>query len=347
MDKQFLGKEVVPIFGWTKGVQVEDQALKQLRNVAPMPFIHQHVAVMPDVHWGMGATVGSVIPTIGAIIPAAVGVDIGCGMMAVRTSLRAARPARQPARDPLGHRGGGAARPDRQRRPERPRRMGRDRRHESRGQRSRTELMAAAASDRRQAPDISQGSRACAEPPRHARHRQPLHRALPRRGRGRMGDAALRHRAASATGSAPTSSSGRRQEMRRWFINLPDAGPGLPAGRLGALRRLRRGGALGAGLRAGEPRGDDADASLAVLGTAFPGMLGNVDEVAVNCHHNYVARENHFGKNVWLTRKGAVRAREGRARHHPRLDGRAVVHRARQGQPRSRSAAARTAPAAP
>ena len=77
-----------PIKAWTQGVPIEDAALKQLRNVAALPFIHKHVAVMPDVHWGMGATVGSVIPTLGAIIPAAVGVDIGCGMMAVRTSIR-------------------------------------------------------------------------------------------------------------------------------------------------------------------------------------------------------------------------------------------------------------------
>ncbi|WP_252407043.1 RtcB family protein, partial [Escherichia coli] len=67
---------------WTRGVPIEESAMKQLRNVASLPFIHKHVAVMPDVHWGMGATVGSVIPTVGAIIPAAVGVDIGCGMMA-------------------------------------------------------------------------------------------------------------------------------------------------------------------------------------------------------------------------------------------------------------------------
>ena len=77
------------IKAWTRGVPIEDSAMAQLRNVAALPFIHRHVAVMPDVHWGMGATVGSVIPTIGAIIPAAVGVDIGCGMMAVRTSIRA------------------------------------------------------------------------------------------------------------------------------------------------------------------------------------------------------------------------------------------------------------------
>jgi tRNA-splicing ligase RtcB len=77
------------IKAWIDGVAVEDQARKQLDNMASMPFIHKHVAIMPDCHWGMGATVGSVIPTKGAIIPAAVGVDIGCGMMALRTSLTA------------------------------------------------------------------------------------------------------------------------------------------------------------------------------------------------------------------------------------------------------------------
>src|SRR5258708_37097746 len=79
----------VPIKAWTKGVQLEDQARKQLLNVAQLPFIFKWIAAMPDVHWGIRATVGSVIPTKGAIIPAAVGVDIGCGMMAVRTDLKA------------------------------------------------------------------------------------------------------------------------------------------------------------------------------------------------------------------------------------------------------------------
>src|SRR5690606_35069921 len=91
MNSQFnvIAGERVPIKAWTRGVQVEDAAEKQLRNIANMPFIHKHVAAMPDVHWGMGATVGSVIATRGAIIPAAVGVDIGCGMAAVRTNLTA------------------------------------------------------------------------------------------------------------------------------------------------------------------------------------------------------------------------------------------------------------------
>ena len=79
----------VPVKAWTKGVPLEDQARKQLLNAAQLPFVFKWIAAMPDVHWGIGATVGSVIPTKGAIIPAAVGVDIGCGMMAVKTSLNA------------------------------------------------------------------------------------------------------------------------------------------------------------------------------------------------------------------------------------------------------------------
>ena len=80
----------VPIKMWTQGVPVEPEALKQLANAARLPIVFKHVAVMPDVHVGIGATVGSVIPTLKAIIPAAVGVDIGCGMMACKTTLQAA-----------------------------------------------------------------------------------------------------------------------------------------------------------------------------------------------------------------------------------------------------------------
>jgi tRNA-splicing ligase RtcB len=88
------GPEVIetgyaPIKAWVEGVPVEDQARRQLFNIAALPFIHHHVAIMPDVHFGKGATVGSVIATKAAIVPAAVGVDIGCGMMAVRTTLKA------------------------------------------------------------------------------------------------------------------------------------------------------------------------------------------------------------------------------------------------------------------
>src|SRR5688500_3303534 len=78
-----------PIKAWVRGVPMDAKAKTQLENIAALPFIHKWVAVMPDVHLGKGATVGSVIATKRAIIPAAVGVDIGCGMIAVRTTLGA------------------------------------------------------------------------------------------------------------------------------------------------------------------------------------------------------------------------------------------------------------------
>ncbi len=87
---EFLHAEgATPIKAWVRGVPVDSLAREQLANIAAVPFVGPWVAVMPDVHVGKGATVGSVIPTRGAIIPAAVGVDIGCGMAAVRTTLRA------------------------------------------------------------------------------------------------------------------------------------------------------------------------------------------------------------------------------------------------------------------
>jgi tRNA-splicing ligase RtcB len=78
-----------PVKAWVDGVEFDENARKQVANMASLPFVHSHVAVMPDVHVGRGATVGSVIPTIGAIVPAAVGVDIGCGMIAQKLTLRA------------------------------------------------------------------------------------------------------------------------------------------------------------------------------------------------------------------------------------------------------------------
>ena len=73
-----------PVKAWVNGVMLEDQARQQLMRTSRLPFIHKHIAAMPDVHYGIGATVGSVVATKGAIIPAAVGVDIGCGMIAYK-----------------------------------------------------------------------------------------------------------------------------------------------------------------------------------------------------------------------------------------------------------------------
>ena len=75
----------VPVKIWTRDIDLK--SIDQLKNVARLPFVFHHVAAMPDVHAGMGATIGSVIATKGAVIPAAVGVDIGWGMLAVRPNL--------------------------------------------------------------------------------------------------------------------------------------------------------------------------------------------------------------------------------------------------------------------
>ena len=79
----------VPVRMWTNIEEVESSALDQLENIAALPWVFKHVAVMPDVHYGKGATVGSVIAMKDAVAPAAVGVDIGCGMAAVKTNLSA------------------------------------------------------------------------------------------------------------------------------------------------------------------------------------------------------------------------------------------------------------------
>lgn len=88
--KQVINEGSRPVKVWTD--ELEPQARQQLVNLSKLPFIHRHVAAMPDVHCGIGATIGSVIASHKAIIPAAVGVDIGCGMAAARTS-----PQRRPA----------------------------------------------------------------------------------------------------------------------------------------------------------------------------------------------------------------------------------------------------------
>src|SRR5258706_8965003 len=92
MSNQFEVTEVEGgkiIKSWTKGVLFEDEAKKQLINMAKLPFIFKHLAVMPDCHAGIGSCVGTVIPTKGAIVPAMVGVDLSCGMVACQTTLKA------------------------------------------------------------------------------------------------------------------------------------------------------------------------------------------------------------------------------------------------------------------
>ena len=251
-----------PIKAWTRGVPVEEAAKRQLENVARLPFIHHHVAVMPDVRWGLGATVGAVIPCRGAVVPAAVGVDIGCGMMAVRTSLTsqqlpeslaALRAASRPA-VPHGRTGKVRVANDRGAwRDPSPEVVHAWKTYEHDG----VSLEHGPEGDHRQTPKAGERHRAAA--PRHARHRQPLRRAVPGRGRPLVGDAALRlarhrqshrhlvHRAGEGRGGAARRRSARPR-------------PRVAAGGHRAVRRLRRGGRLGPGVRARQPRTDDGDA---------------------------------------------------------------------------------------
>ena len=300
-----------PIKAWTHGVHFDQKALQQVRNVAELPFIHKHVAVMPDVHWGMGATVGSVIPTDRAIIPAAVGVDIGCGMMAVRTSLKADQ-----LPDSLGQlrgeieknvphgrtsNGGPNDKGSWGRVPQDAAKVWKDswkRRHSMKDE---LDVIVDGAPKLRKAAD------------RAANHMGTL-------GTGNHfieicldGDDhvwAMLHSGSRGIGNA----IGRyfiekaKDDMRRYFINLPDYDLSYLAegtehfdAYVKALNWAQR--------YALANREVMMERTLAVVEKVVR-KFDRLDE-AINCHHNYVSKENHFGRNVWVTRKGAVRAREG------------------------------------
>jgi tRNA-splicing ligase RtcB len=290
----------VPVRAWTRGVPVEEQAMQQVRNLASLPFVAGHLALMPDVHWGMGATVGSVIPTEGAIIPAAVGVDIGCGMAAVRTSVTAgmlpdslsALRVEIEAAVPHGRSDNGGRRDTGAWQGEPP-----------------PAAQAAWA-------DLAEGYEAIVAGHPKAAHPRTLGHL------GTLGtgnhfievclDEADRVWVMLHSGSRGVGNrlgtyfiDKAKQEMRRWFVNLPDEDLAyLPEGsqHFGAYVR-----AVGwAQDYARRNRETMMRAVLDVLGRVFPGMTSG--EVAVNCHHNYVTKERHFGRDVWLTRKGAVRA---------------------------------------
>lgn len=308
----------VPIKAWTSGVPVEDAAVQQLRNVADLPFVFKHVAAMPDVHWGMGATVGSVIATKGAIIPAAVGVDIGCGMMALRTGLVASdlpdglSSLRSEIEGAVPH-----GRTD----------NGGTNDRGAWGDQSSNQLGMAYLCAPWQGGDslLVRLNRLVAKHSDlyRASERAPFH--LGTLGTGNhfievcLDEAQqvwiMLHSGSRGIGNA----IGRffieraKADMRRWFINLPDqdlayfpegsenfddyveavswAQDFAQANRSVMLRYV----VLAMEKALGRPGADEVSAP----------------EVAINCHHNYVARENHFGQNVLVTRKGAVRARHG------------------------------------
>ncbi len=293
----------VPIKMWTRGVPVEDQAREQLVRAARMPFIFKHVAAMPDVHVGIGATVGSVIPTCGAVIPAAVGVDIGCGMMAARTSLMAhdlpdnLEGIRSAIEQAVPH----------------GRSVGRGKRdHGSWGNPPAAIVEAWASLAVRFA-------RICDKHPRLKNTNNLTHL-------GTLGTGnhfielcldqesrvwVMLHSGSRGVGNAIGSFfiELAKQDMRKWHINLPDADLAyFPEGTdhfddyVEAVGWAQDFAALNRRMM------------MANVIAALRGQIAKPFEAeleAVNCHHNYVTRENHFGENVLVTRKGAVRAAKG------------------------------------
>ena len=287
---------------WTRGVPVEEEAKEQLRKTAKLPFIFKHIAVMPDVHVGKGSTVGSVIPTLNAVIPAAVGVDIGCGMMAAKTTLGAAdlpenlsrlRAAIEKA-VPHGRTPGN-----------------RDKGAWGDAPPKNVDVGWSA---------LKPGfDRIVARHPRLAKTNNRSH--LGTLGTGNHvievcldeQDAVwfMLHSGSRGVGNAIGSHfiALAKEDMRRWMINLPDQDLAyFPEGTqhfdhyVEAVEWAQNYARLNREIM----MHNVIAAARSVIDKPFDAHVE-----AVNCHHNYVSREHHFGHDVLVTRKGAVRAREG------------------------------------
>jgi len=293
----------VPIKLWTRGVPLEDEARKQLQNIAKLPFIHRWISVMPDVHLGKGATVGSVVPTIGAIVPAAVGVDIGCGMIAARTTLVASDLPDNLAeiRSAIEH-----AVPH-----------GRtDQRHarDKGAWENAPELAVEGWSQL-----VADFEKICERHPRLKKTNNLKHLGTLGTGNHFIEiclDEAQRvwfmlHSGSRGVGNAIGTHfiTLAKEEMRRWMINLPDQDLAyLPEGSqhyadyVFAVDWAQRYARINREIMMRHV----VDAVRKVIPKPFEAQAE-----AVNCHHNYVNREHHFGKDVLVTRKGAVSARKG------------------------------------
>lgn len=285
------------IKAWVNGVPFEDSARAQVENMAAMPFIHRHVAVMPDVHGGIGATVGSVIPMKGAIIPAAVGVDIGCGMIAQRTTLAASdlpdnlaglRSAIE-ARIPHGRTNDGDPRNDRGAWGEPTHKLYKPMVTDDLVSRH-PKLERAVENSPHHLGTLGTGNHfveVCLD--KEDRIWVMLHSGS--RGVGnRIGSYFIEK---------------AKDEARRWFLNLPDKdlayfpeGSDLFNDYWKALWWAQG--------YARQNRELMMSAALQALSVSVPKPF-TCDCEAVNCHHNYANRERHFGADVIVTRKGAVK----------------------------------------
>jgi tRNA-splicing ligase RtcB len=288
---------------WVDGVPLEEQAKAQLLTLAELPFIHKHVAVMPDVHLGRGATIGSVIPTKKAIIPAAVGVDLGCGMAAVKTSLTA-----EDLPDSLRLMREGIERVVPHGRTDRGGRNDRGAWHnvpdhvaaEWGGMEDAYKLITDAH------PKIDRGKTA---------------EQLGTLGSGNHFVEVCLDESGGVWFMLHSGSRGvgnrigqyfiglAKKDMERWFINLPDKDLSyFPEGTqhfsdytfavkwAQDFARINR----------------EIMMAAVIKSVAYTHGIPEftADLRVVNCHHNYVEMESHYGENVWVTRKGAVRARK-------------------------------------
>ena len=295
----------VPIKAWIRGVPVGDNAIAQLRNTARLSIVHSHVAVMPDVHWGLGATIGSVVPTVGAIIPAAVGVDIGCGMCAVQTSLTAAdlpddaRAIRSAIEKAVPHgRTSGRAKSDRGSWGKLPPRVGNLwREHLDPGFQRLLEFR----------PHLDKAN--------HVHHLGTL-------GSGNHFIEVCLDEADAVWFLLHSGSRGIGNRIASIYIELAKKDLGKQLGELPDkdLAYLKEGTthfdeyveAVGwAQEFAAVNRRLMMESVIAAVGRVPKLPRFRSDLLAVNCHHNYVAQERHFGRDCWLTRKGAVRAGAG------------------------------------
>ncbi len=292
------------IKAWTDGVPFEQSARDQVERLSNMPFIHKHVAVMPDVHAGIGATVGSVIATPGAIIPAAVGVDIGCGMVAVKTSLT---PSDLPANLSALRSAIAAAVPHG--------------RTDNGGRNDRGAWGTPPDNVARIWGEcLETGFKSmCLLHPKLEKCNTVSH--LGTLGTGNhfievcldesQSVWVMLHSGSRGVGGRIGSHfiSLAKEDMKRWFINLPDQDLAyLPEGseHYIAYRTAVSWAQRFAYLSRDIMLDRVVDAMEKSLGILFHRGIE-----AINCHHNYVSEERHFGADVLVTRKGAVSAKEG------------------------------------
>lgn len=291
-----------PVKMWTVGVPVEEDARRQLQNTARMPFVFRHLAVMPDVHLGKGSTIGTVIPTQGAIIPAAVGVDIGCGMMAARTTLRASD-----LPDSLhGLRGAIERAVPHGRAPGR-------RDPGAWGDRPPHPVDAAWKTL------VPGFARICQKYPTLARTNNYVH--LGTLGTGNHfieicldeSDTVwfMLHSGSRGVGNAIGTQfiELAQRDMRQHIANLPDRD--LAYFEEGSKHFDDYVEAVGWAQEYARRNREVMMAAVIEAARAAIGKPFAVDEHAVNCHHNYVLKERHFGADVFVTRKGAVSAQKG------------------------------------